>query len=205
MPRSRARATGRRGSEAQRFALLPEDVLLSAALAKAGHATLRVLVALVCGQARERNGLMMCSESYAERFGLAKSTVSLALAELETRKLIVRTRRVKKFSKHATLWAVTWWPIYFRDGQPLRYPEPASHDYLKWSHITPTVGVGETDPKSVTSPRRSIGHTPTIGVNTPSHHPDGRRATPKVHPDGRGHSKNLPGGTSFEITLETHA
>jgi hypothetical protein len=195
MARTRARATGRRGGEAEQFAYIPLDVMQAPALASAGHAAFRILAILVAGKSRERNGTLMCSETYAARFGMdSKGTVSQALTQLEERGIIERTRRVAKFSKHATLWAVTWWPIHYRDGQPLAAPEPASHRYAQWQPITPHTGVKVSGRALKRSPRKSGEHTPVVGVESAIHHPDLGPFRANHHPDSRGHSKNLGGG-----------
>jgi hypothetical protein len=141
-----------------------------------------VLAILLVGKAKERNGTLCCAESYARRFGLdSKDTVQRSLRLLEERGLIVVTRRVQRLRKHPTLWAVTWWPIAYRDGQPLDYPEPATNAFLKW----------EPEPRL---PRLSGYVTPTIGVMDDAHHPDLPPKSGIHHPDYRGQSKNLGGG-----------
>jgi hypothetical protein len=189
--RTREKAKGRRGGEKEPFAMLPESVLEHPSLATAPHAALRVLMILLMGKSKERNGTMMCSDSYATRFGMTShDTLARSLELLESRGLIATTRRVQRMRRVAALYGVTWWPIYYRDGLPLPSPEPATYAYLN-SNNTPTIGVkSELD----SSPRLSGDDTPTIGVNGASHHPD---LTPKStfhHPDYRGNSKNLGAG-----------
>jgi hypothetical protein len=192
MTRTRERVKGRRGGEGERFAYMPESVLQSPALATAPHAAFRILAILLVGKSKDRNGLMMCSETYAAKFGInSRETVSRCLADLEARGLIERTRRVQRFRKAATLWACTWWPIAYRDGEPLQVPEPASHRYLQWKAITPMVGVEAQE----SSHRWSDSLTPMVGVGNGTHHTDGEAKGPIHHPDGRGHSKNLGRGT----------
>ena len=195
MARTRERAKGRRGGEGERFAYLPESVLECPALATAPTYAFKVLAVLVLGKAKERNGLMMCSESYAARFGIdARITVHRSLQLLTERGLIERTRQVQRFRKAATLWAVTWWPIYFRDGEPLQTPEPASHRYRDWAHITSPTDV-ETHESS--HPRRSI-LTSTTDVEHGSHHIHSDTPRRIHHIQGGGHSKNLPVGAQLE-------
>lgn len=195
MARTRERAKGRRGGEGERFAYLPECALASPALATAPHAAVRVLALLLVGKSKERNGTMMCSESHAARFGMnSRDTLHRSLALLEERGLIERTRRVLRFRKAATLWAVTWWPVYNREGEPLQTPEPASHRYLQWQNITPMAGVETQE----SSHRLSDSHTPTVGVESGHHHTDSRRPDPIYHTDSRGHSKSLGLGAQLE-------
>ncbi|MFC4307608.1 hypothetical protein ACFPN2_00805 [Steroidobacter flavus] len=144
--------------EKEHFARIPESVMMSEALKTAPHAAFRVLAILVIGKPRERNGTMMCTDSYAEKFGMAsRETVYRSLRLLEDRGLIVRTRQGMRLRKIPTLWAVTWWPIHYRDGQPLDYPQPATHAYLKWQSA-PSAEL-HTDGRGTV--------TPIVGVNTP--------------------------------------
>lgn len=196
MARTRERSKGRRGGEGERFSYLPESVLQSPALATAPHAAIRVLAILTCGRARDRNGTMMCTDAYAARFGLvSRETLARSLALLEERGLIERTRRVMRFRKASTLWAVCWWPVCYRDGQPLATPEPASHRYLQWSCSTPTVGVERPE----SSHRPSNGLAPIIGAEKLTHHTDLGPQGDFHHTDYRGHSKNLGAGRGARI------
>ena len=172
----------------------------SEALATASHSAFRVLAILLVGKPRERNGTMMCSESYARTYGLTShATLQRALKELQDRGLIVCTRRVQRLKRFAALYAVTWWPIYNRDGQPLDQPEPASFAYANWkadAPITPAVGVNGRTNGNVCSPLPRGDHTPMARVTEASHHP---HLTPKSavhHPHGEGNSKSLDGGSA---------
>lgn len=182
---NRSRAKGRRGGEQELFAYLPKSVMEHPSLATSSHAAFRVLAILLVGNPRERNGTLACSDKYAARFDVPKDTNARAKAILTERGLIVVTRRVEKFSKWPTLYGVTWWPIYNREGQPLALPEPASHAYRNWK------------PTEISSPRSSDPLTPMVRVETPLHHPDLTPKTPIHHPDGRGNSRFSVGGQSF--------
>ena len=194
MSRTREKAKGRKGGEAERFAYLPESVLQSTALATAPHAALRVLTILVIGKPKERNGTMMCTDSYAAKFGLnSHDTLHRSLVILEQRGLITTTRRAARLGKVPALFAVTWWPIYNRDGQPLQIPNDATHAYLEWTDHPDHRGTAGNEQEK-TSPRPSGDITPTIGAKSVNHHPV---LTPKVanhHPDYRGHSNILVRG-----------
>jgi hypothetical protein len=127
----------RKGGDAERFAFIPESLLESLAGQTLPHPALKVLTIMIVGRTKERNGTMCCSERYAAKYGIrARATVLRALTELQERGIIVITRRVRPFQKYATLYAVTWWPIANRDGEPLERPEPASYAYLKWKPTT---------------------------------------------------------------------
>jgi hypothetical protein len=105
--------------------------------------------------------------------------------------LIVMTRRVQKLRRFPALWAVTWWPICNRDGQPVEPPTPATHAYAEWKSPddhSDDRSNGQ-DESGVSSLRPSGSITPTIGVETPSHHSD---LTPKQtshHSDSRRNSQ----------------
>lgn len=195
---TRMKSKGRRGGEKEPFAMLPESVLQHPALATAPHAALRVLTVLLVGKSRERNGTMMCSDSYAARFGITShDTLTRSLELLQQRGLIVITRRVQRMRRFAALYAVTWWPIFYRDGQPITTPEPATHGYRDWTELD-------------RSPRLSGDHAPTIGVMEAGHHPDLPPNSTNHHPDYRGNSENLGQGVDIDgrigklITMQPH-
>jgi hypothetical protein len=168
--------------EKEPFARIPESVMMSEALMTVPHAAFRVLAILVMGKARERNGTMMCTDSYAEKFGMnSRETVYRSLQLLEYRGLIVRTRQGMRLRKIPTLWAVTWWPIHYRDGQPLDFPRPATHAYLNWR--SKPAAEFHTDGRGTV--------TPIVGVNTPQLHTDFTPESTQVHTDGREYSKSL--------------
>jgi hypothetical protein len=111
---------------------------------------------MLVGRTRERNGTLCCSESYAAKFGIkSRDTVRRSLIELQQRGIIVVTRRVTAFKKYATLFGVTWWPIAYRDGEPLVKAEEPTFDYLKWQNITPTIGVETPEATEIRSHRWS--------------------------------------------------
>jgi hypothetical protein len=112
---TREKSKGRRGGEAEPFAYMPDSVMQSPALASAPPTAFKLLAILIVDKSKERNGTQMCSESYAGRYGVkSHGTVHRALRLLLDRGLIVCTRRVQKLRRFAALYAVTWWPIYFR-------------------------------------------------------------------------------------------
>ncbi len=164
------------------------------------HAAFRVLCILVVGKAKHRNGTLACAESYAAEFGITSSdTLARALEELQARGLIEVTRRVQRLQRWPTLWAVTWWPIANRDGQPLAHPEPASHAYTKWIESDERRQQRESRRQAYSDRRsngqagsrvsslRPSGHdTPTIGVETGAHHSDSTPKSTFHHSDGRG-------------------
>lgn len=187
----------RKGShirDKEHFARIPEDVMIGPALATAPHAAFRVLAILVVGKAKEKNGTMMCTDSYAAKFGLkSHGTVQAALTLLEKRGLIITTRRVQRMKRFAALYAVTWWPNYNRDGQPLTTPESPTHAYRNFA---PIMRVKKSKPKLDCSPRLSGDIAPIMRVETSIHHPDLPPNSSFDHPDNRANSKSLPQGPS---------
>lgn len=170
--------------ERDRFARIPVDVMQSAALMTAPHAAFRVLAILVAGNPKERNGTFACSDSYAATFGItSKETLHRAMDELQERGLIVKTRQGMKLRRWPSLWAVTWWPIFNRDGQPLDRPEEPTHAYTRW---TPT------EKKLHPDGRGQV--TPIVGVKDPQVHPDLPPKSTFFHPDSRGNSRSGFGG-----------
>lgn len=195
MARTRQRAKGRRGGEGERFAYLPESVLLSEAVRTLPHAAFKVLAILMVGRSRERNGTACCSDSYATKYGITShNTLRRALEELQARGLIVVTRRVSRFRRHPTLYGVTWWPLMYRDGELLAVPQPPSHAYANWRPITPTIGVNDAAQENNRSPPPWGDITPTMGVNGAVHHPHGVVETVFHHPHHGGQSLDLGRG-----------
>jgi len=179
--RQMAKRTSR---DRDRFARIPVEVMQSEAVRTAPHAAFRVLAILIAGNVKERNGTFACSDSYAATFGLtSKETLHRSLVELQERGLIVRTRQGMKMRRWPTLWAVTWWPIFNRDGRPLDRPEEPTHAYAKWK---------PSEKKLHTDSRGAV--TPIIGVSDAELHPDSTAKSTASHPDGRGNSRSGSGG-----------
>jgi hypothetical protein len=174
----------KRSFDGDLFARLPVDVMQSPALMSAPHAAFRVLAILVAGNVKERNGTFACSDSYAATFGIrSKDMLHRSLVELQARGLIVCTRPGMKLRLWPSLWAVTWWPIYNRDGQPLDRPENPTHAYTKWR---PT--------KKKLHPNSRGQVTPIVGVKDVELHPDLTPKSSRFHPDSRGNSRSGSGG-----------
>lgn len=204
MGRTLSKAKGRRGGEAERFAFIPESLLTSEAGRTLPHAALKVLAILVLGRSKERNGTMCCSESYAMKFGInSRATVRRSLDELRARGIVTVTRRVTPFMKHPTLYAVTWWPIAYRDGEPLTTPEEPTLDYLNWRNVTPMTGVETSEPAIFRShpPRDSL--TPIAGVENVDHHTYGDTERPILHTHHRGKSLYLGSGRKRVHTMRS--
>lgn len=167
---------------------------MSAALGTVPHAAFRTLAILVAGKTKESNGTMMCSDSYAAKFGLkSHGTVQSSLEVLEARGIIVTTRKVQRMKRFAALYAVTWWPIHNRNGLPLEPPEPPTYAYRSF---TPIMRVKKSKSELDCSPRLSGDYTPIIGSNVVAHHPDLTQNEAVHRPDNRVNSKISPQGPS---------
>jgi hypothetical protein len=174
----------KRSPDRDRFARIPVEVMQSPALMTAPHAAFRVLAILVAGNIKERNGTFACSDSYAATFGMtSKETLQRSLNKLQERGLVVRTRPGMKLRRWPSLWAVTWWPIYYRDGQPLDRPEDPTHAYARWK---------PTEKKLHPDSRGRV--TPMVGVKDVELHPDLTAKSTRFHPDSRGNSRSGSGG-----------
>jgi hypothetical protein len=188
--RTREKAKGRRGGESEPFALLPKSVMEHDALATASHPAFRMLAILVVGKAKERNGLLECTQAKAAQFGLrSHDTRERVLAELTDRRLIVTTRNVRPFQRFPRHFAVTWWPIYFRDAQPLTIPEPPTHAYREWTDPRPAGNRTRKFPK----PAQRGTVSPPSGEQKALHQPDLTPISGFHQPAQRGASKNLTG------------
>lgn len=205
MARTRARAKGRLGGEADGFPFIPESVMRHPACATLPHAAFRVLCILVVGKAKHRNGTLACSESYAAQFGITSSdTLARSLKELQLRGLVEVTRRVQKLRRFPALYAVTWWPVCNRDGQPVDPPDPASHAYANWQDHSEGRSK-KAGANLVDSLRSSEGITPFTGVVEGSHHSDLPQKSPHVHSDGRRNSQISDGGAARRRTDDNAA
>jgi hypothetical protein len=131
----RARTRARRGPGAERFARIPHSVLHSEAVTSLPHAAFRILVILAAGYRGNNNGALALTEYYARRYGFkGRDTLYRSLRELETRGLIVCTRRGIKAKKVFSLYALGWEDIDNRDGQVLDTPE--QRDCARWLNWT---------------------------------------------------------------------
>jgi hypothetical protein len=181
-----AKSKTRRVGDAERFPYIPESAWTSEALKTAPHAAVHLLCITVLGNAKDRNGTLACTDTYAAKFGFrSRETVYRSLHKLEERGLMVKTRPGYRMRRVPTLWAVTWWPIFFRDGQPLLRPEPATYAYLHW-RCTPISGA---EKNSHTDYRGSV--TPMSGANGGAVHTDLAGHSPNLHTDGREYSESL--------------
>jgi hypothetical protein len=134
--------SGRRRSDSERFARIPDSLLQSPAVTSLSHAAFRVLVILAMGARPPgivkdkdpgRNGVQAITDSHACKYGLnSRATVYRALDELLERHLIVKTRDGHKSKSHFALYAVEWLPITHRDGEVLGQAEAAPMQYLEW-------------------------------------------------------------------------
>lgn len=112
---------GRRGDN-QPFAHLPVEVLTSPAVRTLPHAAHRVLVALAAQYGGTNNGSLTLTRRTAREYGICDPHVLHdALAELEARGLVIRTRPGTRLPPRAAMYALGWRRI----DEP-RWPDP--HD-----------------------------------------------------------------------------
>jgi hypothetical protein len=132
--RTRARMMGRLGGESERFARIPISVLTCPAVTTLPHAVFRVLVCLASQYWGRNNGALALTERYARPFGFkGRDTLYRALHQLESRNLIICTRRGCKIKNLFSLYALGWCDINSRDGKPLDAPESANNSqWLNW-------------------------------------------------------------------------
>lgn len=123
----------------ERFARIPVSVLESPAATSLNYAAFKVLVILASQWHGGNNGTLALTEFYARRFGFSgRDTLYRSLRELESRGLIVCTRRGMKMKKQFTLWALGWESITHREGKPLDVPEPNNNSrWLNWQPPAP--------------------------------------------------------------------
>lgn len=170
---NRQKAKGRRGGEAERFAMLPESVMRSEAVATMSHPAFRVLAILLVGRSPPQNGRLCCSQTYARQFGLnSGDTLARALKELQQRGLIEVTRKVQRLKRFPTLYRVTWWANHNRDGNPLVPPEPPTHAYRDWQLTSPPHGLNGDEGESFRSVRPTDDYSPPHGLMSASHQSD---------------------------------
>jgi hypothetical protein len=146
------------------------------------HAAFKLLAILLLGNVKESNGTLAATDSYCRKYGfVSRETRHRCLIALKERGLIVCTRQGMKMRKIPSLWAVTWWPTFNRNGQPLKPELPPTHAYLHWK---PTAVISHTDSRAEV--------TPIVGVDAPSIHTDLAVTVPEVHTDDRWNSRVWP-------------
>jgi hypothetical protein len=110
---------GRRGGDSRPYAYLPVELLTSPAVRTLPHVAHRVLVGLAAQYTGRGNGSLTFTRRTARDYGITDHhTLGAALAELETRGLVIRTRPGSRIPPRATLYALAWWPIH----------DPLAHD-----------------------------------------------------------------------------
>lgn len=133
---------GAKSRNPERFARMTDSLLQHPAVTTLSHAAFRVLTVLAIGARSPglnprkdpgRNGIQAITDAHARKYGFSgRDTVYRALAELQERGLIVKTREGHRSKLHFALYAVSWLPITHRHGQPLDFAEPAPLGYLRW-------------------------------------------------------------------------
>ena len=97
------------------------------------HAAFRVLAVFAAGYLGGNNGLLACTDTWMKKFGIvSRDTTYTAIHKLIERGLIEVTRPGIKQRKVATLYAITWQPLNYRNGELLGRFSGASHAYKQW-------------------------------------------------------------------------
>lgn len=104
-----SRRNPKRRMTGQHFAAIPVEVLQSDAARTLSNASFRVLIAIAAQYRGRNNGDLALTRSIAKTFGINRQeNLVTALAELQERGLIVKTRQGGKKPLGPTLYAVTW-------------------------------------------------------------------------------------------------
>jgi hypothetical protein len=163
---SMRRRAGKRSPE--RFARIPHSVLESEAVTTLHHAAFRILVILASQYWGGNNGALALTEVAARPHGFhGRDTLYRSLRELESRGLIVCTRRGMKIKNSFTLYALGWEEIHNREGKPLEKPEARNNTrWLNWkaSPAAPKEKI-HTDDREQSSPIVGTGQSDFIPMN----------------------------------------
>lgn len=158
---------GRLRGDLEHFARIPVSLLESEAVVTLNHAAFRVLV-ILASQFRGRcNGNLALTERFARPHGFrGRDTLYRSLRELESRGLIVCTRRGMKIKNSFSLYALGWLEITHRNGRPLDRSEPPNNSaWLNWRKSVPTDGKKseiQTDSRESLVPTVGNGHGDSV-------------------------------------------
>ena len=161
----------RRGRSNERFARIPLSVLESEAFTTLHHAAVRVLLILASQYWGGNNGALALTAQYARRFGFyGRDTIYRSLRELETRGLIVCTRRGMKIKNVFTLYALGWEEIDNRDGKPLEVSEHRNNlQWLQWrAPPVPEKTEIHTDRRGQSVPKAGNGERDSVPTSATS-------------------------------------
>jgi len=84
------------------------------------------------------NGDLALTRKQAQHFGLNNErTRTHGLRELEARGIIVKTRQggISYGGRQPTLWALSWKPVNYRDGEELRAVGLPSSGWKQWREL----------------------------------------------------------------------
>jgi len=122
--------------------MLPLDVLTSAAVRTLPHAAYRVLVVIAAQYSGVHNGSLTVTRATLAEHGIRNPhMIGAALAELEARGLIVRTRPGSRIPPRSAMYALAWRPIddpLEHDRHDARATLTPSHAYASWTPTTDT-------------------------------------------------------------------
>jgi hypothetical protein len=129
----RARLIGRQGpAEGQRYALLPVEVLESAACRTLSGTELKVLVYLAAQFHGSNNGSLTLPLSVARRFGMrSNDTLNRGLKSLVRRGLIELTHQGGLPPYGCSKYALCWWELNNPRGSPVAL-QPTLKKWVSW-------------------------------------------------------------------------
>ena len=197
----RARAKGRLGvTKAERYALIPADVLASPAVATLSPATFKVLIVLAAQYWGKNNGRITLPLSVAREYGIrSKDTLCRGLRELVERGVIVETHKGGLPPFGCSRYTLTWRDLDPDEASGKVLPTPASHSWAKW---TPTEDRRQFKRKT----DRPVRSTDQSGpINGPQHPPAGPMSGPQSldhWSDERTLSRSRGGGRAGSASRE---
>ena len=130
----------KRGRIKERFAMIPLRILELRQF-QSLRSTSKLVLFCVAGQYNGyQNGRLTFTQADGVRFGLPRSgTRCNALKELQHAGFILKTqqgglRGSGPVGQEATMWALAWLPIQYRNGKQLDVAEPAPEAQKNWNY-----------------------------------------------------------------------
>ena len=120
------------------FAAIPVSVMVSDAY-KTLPARFKEVLWLLAAQYRGNDNVdLALTRKQALYFGLRNErTRTHGLRELESRQLIIKTRQggISYGGRQPTLWALSWKPVNYRDGEELQLVSMPRNDWKQWREL----------------------------------------------------------------------
>lgn len=184
----------------ERFAKLPHELMKHAAVTTLPHAAFRVLAVFAAGYTGDNNGALCATDRWMKQFGInSRDTTYSSIHMLVDRGLIEMTRPGIKQRKVATLYAITWQAVNYRDGVLLGRFSPASHAYKQWKapeRLKKAVPDCRRNTPPDSTEFQSDGRTsisPIVGLQNAVSSPISPTKTGGFQSDGREYSRILAG------------